>query len=130
MKYARPQRTVSIALNGRLKEDARVTYSYWSPHDGISRVALDICDLYHEKGTNTLFVLDYPSTLDGWTITGIRPHAGSEALKYEPGPCGGSILTIFPDGDEVQTYSFYIDYYNTLTEAKVSFDPQEGNVPP
>ena len=55
---------------------------------------------------------------------------GSEALKNESGPCGGSILTIFPGGDDVQTYSFYIDYYNTLTEAKVSFDPQEGNVPP
>lgn len=129
MKHARPQRTVSISLSGRFKDDAGVNYSYWSPHDGLSRIAIDVCDLYHEGGTNTLFVLDYASTLNGWTIVDIRPHAGSASLESVSGPAGGSILTIFPDGDDKQVFNFYIDYYNTLSEAEVSFDPQEANVP-
>jgi len=134
MKNARPQRSVSISLNGRFTEDTSVSYSYWSPHDGISRTALHVCDLYQEKGTNTLFVLDYLSTLNGWVITGIELNPNyappPEPLQSETGPCGGSILTKFPDGDGKWTYYFYIKYYNTLSEAHVRFDPQETNSPP
>lgn len=131
MKHARPQRTVTISLSGRQKSDARVVYTYWCPSDGLTRTDTPVCTLYNEKGTNTLFLLDYASTLNGWTIVGIEPNpADAPVLDSIPGPANGSLLTLFPDTDRPQIFNFYIVYLNTLTEQTVRFDPQEENTPP
>lgn len=131
MKQARPQRTVTISLSGRQKSDARVVYTYWSPDDRLTRVDSPVCTLHNEKGSNTLFLLDYASTLNGWTIVGIEPNPESApVLESIVGPANGSLLTLFPDTDRPEIFKFYIVYLNTLTEQQLRFDPQEDNVPP
>lgn len=131
MNHATPQRTVTISLNGMMVEDTDVRYSYWSPHDGTTRTATESCDLYQSTATNTLFILDYQSTRNGWTIVRTEPNpAGSPALPAVQGPANTSIMTMFPDQSPGETYSFYIVYRNTITDVTVRFDPQEGNRPP
>jgi len=131
MITATPQRTVTISLNGRMAEDTQVSYSYWSPRDGVSRSGMPTCDLYMACKTNTLFVLDYASTMNGWTITGIEPNpAGAPVLESIAGPANLSIMTLFPDDAPGESYKFYIVYYNTVTQLQVRFDPQEQNRPP
>lgn len=131
MKYATPQRTVTISVSGRMVEDAHVSYSYWAPHDGLTRTSTSVCDLYQSTATNTLFVLDFASARNGWTIVGTEPNpAGSPALPTIAGPANLSIMTMFPDRAPGETYSFFIVYQNTLTDVTVRFDPQEGNRPP
>lgn len=129
MTTAVPQRTVSICLLGRTADDAQISYSYWSPNDGMVRVASPICDMVNKKATNTLFVLDYPTTLNGWNIVGTKPkHPGAPTLATAVGPANTSIITFDPcliKGD----FAFYIIYENTITQSKVYFDPQEGNEP-
>jgi hypothetical protein len=130
MTYSTPQRTVNISLMGRAQDDARVTYSYWSPNDGLTRTAAPDCSLYQPGATNTLFVLDYPSTLDGWTIAGIEPNPpGSPMPEPIPGAQYMSIMTMFPESTKPEEFSFYIVYTNKITGEKVRFDPQERNVP-
>jgi hypothetical protein len=131
MKKATPQRTVTISLSGRMVEDTEVTYSYWSPHDGASRTDTPVCDLYQSTATNTLFVLDYAASQNGWIITGTEPNPpGSPALEAIRGPAKTSIMTMFPDRAPGESYNFYIVYQNTLTDVTVRFDPQEENRPP
>lgn len=131
MKHARPQRTVSIRLTGRRKSDAQVAYTYWTPSDGTTRTDSPKCELYNEAGTNTLFLLDYASTRNGWTIIGIEPNpADAPCLETILGPANTSIMTLFPDSDYPETFKFYIVYSNTLTEETVKYDPQEENTPP
>jgi hypothetical protein len=129
MEYATPQRTVAISLSGRMAEDTTVTYSYWSPNDGYTRTGSSSCDLYHKTTTNTLFVLDFASTQNGWTITGTVPKPfGSPSLKTTLGPANTSIMTHFKDKTpDDESFRFYILYTNTLTGADVRFDPQEEN---
>jgi hypothetical protein len=130
MEYAISQRSVSISLTGRTDKDAQVAYSYWSPNDGFTRTASQSCDLYHKVDTNTLFLLDYASTLNGWTITGIEPNPpGAPVPESILGPEHMSLMTLFRDGGKPVEYKFYIHYKNKITGAKVRFDPQEGNIP-
>lgn len=131
MKNAIPQRTVTISLSGRMVEDAQLTYSFWSPTDGYTRTASPACDLYQKTATNTLFILDYASTRNGWIILGTEPNpSGSPALETIPGPANTSIMTMFPNREPGEKYSFYIVYQNTITDVTVRFDPQEENRPP
>ena len=130
MKTATPQRSVTIAICGRSADDAQVRYSYWSPDDGLTRAATPRCHLDQACATNTLFLLDYQSSLNGWTITGVEPNpAGAPALETIPGPAGQSVMTLFPNLLVTETFKFYIVYTNTLTGAVVRFDPQEDNTP-
>lgn len=130
MKQATPQRTVTISVSGRTEEDARVSYSYWSPNDGLMRANTPVCDLYQKYSTNTLFVLDYASTQDGWTITGIAPNpSGAPALESIRGPKLTSIMTMFVESEQPELYKFFILYKNTITGASLAVDPQEGNTP-
>jgi len=130
MKTATPQRSVTIAICGRSADDAQVRYSYWSPVDGVTRTATPKCHLDQTRATNTLFLLDYQSSLNGWTISGVEPNpAGAPALETIPGPAGQSVMTLFPNLPVTETFKFYIVYTNTLTGAVVRFDPQEDNTP-
>jgi hypothetical protein len=130
MKQATPQRTVNISLMGRLQQDVRIAYSFWSPNDGFTRTAAPDCNLYQPNATNTLFILDYGSTLDGWTILRIEPNpAGAPMPETIHGPAHMSIMTMFPYSDKPEEYKFYIVYKNKLTDEEVRFDPQERNVP-
>ena len=131
MKQARPQRTVSISLSASNQSDAQVAYTFWTPSDGVTSTNAPVCDLYNEQGTNTLFLLDYASTLHGWTITGIEPNpAGAPCLESIRGPASTSLMTLFPDGSEPRVFRFYIVYENTLTGQTLMLDPQESNTPP
>jgi hypothetical protein len=128
MNTATPQRTVTITIYGKSADDAQIAYSYWSPNDGVAHTASPKCDLYQVRATNTLFLLDYQSSLNGWTITGVEPNpAGAPALETIPGPAKQSVMTLFPDLSVPQIFNFYLTYTNTLTGAIVRFDPQENN---
>lgn len=129
MTTAIPQRTVTITIRGTGQADARVNYSYWSPNDSMVRVAASRCDLIEKHATNTLFVLDYASTLDGWTMVRTSPNPeGAPALPFELGPEGTSLLTKYACRKQ-HNYAFYIHYKNTVTGGTAVFDPQEGNEP-
>jgi hypothetical protein len=128
MSTATPQRTVTISLSGTTEESTNVLYSYWSPNDGLTRVKIPKCELVQKGATNTLFVLDYESTLSGWTITGTQPNpAGAPALEAIRGPAGTSIMTMFPELSVPQIFNFFIVFKNTVTGASIMNDPQEGN---
>jgi hypothetical protein len=128
MNTATPQRTVTITIYGRGADDAQIAYSYWSPKDGVTHTTSPACDLVQTCATNTLFLLDYQSSLNGWTITGVEPNpVGAPALETIPGPAKQSVMTLFPDLPVPQIFNFYITYTNTLTGAIVRFDPQEKN---
>ncbi|MFL6673086.1 MAG: hypothetical protein ACJ8LG_07325 [Massilia sp.] len=131
MNHATPQRTVSISLTGRQEDDTQIAYSYWSPNDGLTRIASPTCDLYQKNATNTLFVLDYASALNGWTIVRTEPNPpDSPALESIRGPKNTSLMTMFPELHSHEVYNFYIVYKNEITDQTVKFDPQEGNIPP
>jgi hypothetical protein len=128
MNTATPQRTVTVTIYGKSADDAQITYSYWSPSTGVAHTASPTCDLTQTCATNTLFLLDYQSSQNGWTITGVEPNpAGAPALETIPGPAKQSVMTLFPDLSVPQIFNFYISFTNTLTGAVVRFDPQEKN---
>jgi hypothetical protein len=130
MNKATPQRTVTITINGKSAEDAQVAYTYWSPNNGATYTASPKCDLYQNEATNTLFLLDYQSSQNGWTISAVEPNpAGAPSLETIRGPAGQSVMTLFPELKVPQIFNFYIVYKNTLTGAEVRFDPQESNFP-
>ncbi|WP_296943300.1 hypothetical protein [uncultured Massilia sp.] len=121
---------MTISLSGRHENDAQVAYSYWSPNDGLTRSASATCDLYQKEDTNTLFLLDYAATRNGWTIVGTEPNpAGAPALDTIAGPDDLSIMTLFRTPVTPERFNFYIVYKNMITGATVRFDPQEGNIP-
>jgi hypothetical protein len=131
MTNATPQRIVNITLTGRHADETQVMYSYWSPNDGFVRSGGPNCDLYQQYATNTLFVLDYASTLNGWTIVRTEPNPpGTLGLEMIRGPKNTSLMTLFPDRHPGEVYNFYIVYKNEITGDTVRFDPQEGNIPP
>lgn len=130
MKNATPQRTVTINLSSRHAEEAQVSYSYWSPNDGFTRTATPICDLYSRQASNTLFVLDYQSTQNGWTMVGTAPNPpDAPSLAFITGPENTSLMTQFPDLHHEEEFKFYIIYRNVLNDQTLRVDPQEGNIP-
>jgi len=136
MTQATPQRTVNISVIERNDpalpppKNVQVAYTYWSPNDGMARTAWTKCDLIQTSATNTLFVLDYPSTANGWTIDRTEPNPpGAPALETVSGPAKQSIMTIFPELTVPQIFNFFIIYKNTVTGQEVGIDPQEKNVP-
>ena len=130
MTQATPQRTVSVSLTGRTEDDVEIAYSYWSPNDGTTRAGISECSLYQRSATNTLFLLDYASTRNGWTIVGTEPNPPeAPSLETIRGPASQSLMTMFPDIKEPQIFNFFMVFKNTVTGAVVRFDPQERNVP-
>jgi len=127
-KTAIPQRTITVSINGGANAP-RFTYSYWSPITGEEYRHAPKCHLLCNRPTNFLFILDYESTLDGWTITGTEPRRGSPALETTLGPNNQSVSNFNPHLNDSEIYYFAINYENTKTGAKVPVDPQEGNIP-
>lgn len=128
MPFSAPQRVITISVIGD-DEKAVVYYSYLSPVTGLVYLNAPVCDVLVDRPINTLYVLDYSATLNGWTVTGTSPHDHSPVLKSELGARNLSIMTINPYKTD-DTYSYYIHYANTLTGAVMMRDPQEANVPP
>jgi len=129
MTSATAQRTVSIGIQGTSGPNVQASYSFWSPNDGLVRVAANQCHLTNHRATNTLFVLDYQSTLNGWTMVEISPNPpGAPALEFLVGPQGTSLMTmdIF---EHMRKYAYFIHYKNTVTGGVAVIDPQEGNEP-
>lgn len=127
MPQAIPQRTITISLTGT-GEDAQAFYTYLSPITGLSYLGAPVCDLKCSQPTFCLYVLDFASTLSGWTIIDTTPVAGSGTLSQTPGANHLSVATFNPYTTD-STYNFYINYRNTITGKTVHIDPQEGNVP-
>lgn len=122
-----PQRTISLSVHGD-HAGAQVTYSYWSPIKGQDFHDAPQCDLLYSRPTRFLFVLDYWSTLNGWTITRTVPRHGSPELPTQIGPDHLSVSNCNSHmGGE--TIHFAIEYKNTRTGHSMSIDPQEGNIP-
>lgn len=126
MASSTPQRLITLSINGNDKY-AQVYYTYNCPVTGLAYINSPVCDLLCNQAVNCLFILDYASTLNGWTIINTTPN-GSPELKQVPGALNLSILTINPY-NAPDTYKFYINYKNMQTEAVINIDPQEGNIP-
>jgi hypothetical protein len=122
-----PQRTVTITVVGT-DDKSSILYNYVSPITGLSYTNSPTCDLLCNQPSYSLFVLDYISTLNGWVIVDTSPHGDSPVLSQVPGAYNLSILTFNPHTND-DTYRFYINYRNTITGARISVDPQEGNIP-
>jgi hypothetical protein len=122
-----PQRSISITILGTDK-DAQVVYNYASPITGLTYTNAPACDMLCNQPSYSLFVLDFPTTGNGWTIVDITPKGDSPTLSQTAGAYNLSILTFNPHTTE-DTYRFYINYRNSITGAKISVDPQEGNIP-
>jgi hypothetical protein len=122
------QRTITVTIHGN-NNDHYMTYSYWSPVKGIQYHQAPTCDLLCNRPTYFLFILDYESTINGWTITGTEPRHGSPALPTKLGPDNLSVSNYNDYQDKSKTYYFAINYQNTATGTKISVDPQEGNIP-
>jgi hypothetical protein len=126
MAHHFPQRIITLTVNGNDK-NAQVYYTYNCPVKGLAYINSPVCDLLVNHAINSLFVLDYTSTLNGWRIIDTTPN-GTPALEQYPGARNLSILTSNPY-DKPGTYKFYINYHNTQTDATIHIDPQEGNIP-
>lgn len=124
-----PQRFISISIDG-VQNNGRIFYSYTSPIFGITLINSPICDISVDQPTYSLYLLDFPSTMNGWVITGLTPKGDSPALTTEMGPQGLSIMTINPCDPATPTHQYYIHYRNSITGAEIKKDPQEGNVNP
>lgn len=124
-----PQRLITVTVHGDTF-GPRITYSYWSPLTGETVLHAPRCNLQCDRPEHFLFVLDYDSTLRGWTITGTEPRKGSPALETVLGPNNLSVSNYNPHENESETYYFAILYRNTRTEAEMAVDPQENNIPP
>lgn len=122
-----PQRVITISIVGT-DQSATVYYSYLSPVTGLAYTNCPVCDLVADQATNSLFLLDFISTSNGWTITAISPRRGSASLESVPGALQLSIMTINPYDPVDAVYKFYIHYENTVSGTQMERDPQEGNI--
>jgi hypothetical protein len=127
MPNAIPQRIITLTLVGT-DETTDVYYTYLSPVTGLSYTNCPVCDMVADQAVNTLFVLDYVSTLNGWTITGLHARKGYPSLEAVPGALNLSIMTINPY-TSMETYQYYIRYSNTVNGVEIERDPQQGNIP-
>jgi len=122
MTQPAPQRVITISINGT-GQDAQVYYTYLSPVTGLSYTNCPVCDMVADQPVNSLFVLDYFSTKNGWTITEISPRSGSPKLESVPGALKLSILTVNPFNNVDALYRFYIHYLNTVNGVEMERDP-------
>ncbi|MDQ2822406.1 MAG: hypothetical protein M3Y65_18850 [Pseudomonadota bacterium] len=129
MTQPTPQRVITISIAG-IGEKAEVYYTYLSPVTGLSYINSPICDLVADQAINSLFVLDYFSTKNGWTIMAISPRKDSPSMEFVRGALQLSILTINPYSNVGMVYQFYVHYLNTVSGVEIKRDPQEGNVEP
>jgi len=127
MTQPAPQRVITVSIIGT-GEDADVYYSYLSPVSGLSYTYCPVCDIVADQAINSLFVLDYFATQNGWTIAGSSPKEGSPSLESVQGALNLSMMTINPYSSPEAVYKFFIHYVNTVTGDEMERDPQIGNV--
>lgn len=124
-----PQRVITISIIG-VKNNARVFYSYVSPISGKIFSNSPTCEIDIDQPTYTLYVLDFASSMNGWTITGTVPNEDPRPLPFDIGPHGLSLMTDNPFDPMYRDHAYYIIYSNSVTGAGMRHDPQEGNVTP
>lgn len=124
---AAPQRTITVSIVGT-DEHAKVFYSYWSPIFGTSFVNSPSCDMKIDRPTYSLFVLDYQSSLAGWSFVKTGPDGASEQLKFQLGPENLSLSTYNPYTTDHDIYPYFL-YFKNVNGAQMKDDPQEGNIP-
>lgn len=128
MPQAIPQRVITLTIVGN-DSDAQVLYTYLSPVTGQSFINAPVCNMVCDRAVYSLFVLDYTSTLNGWTICETSSHDSSPSLLQVPGALNLSIMT-FNSFTTEHIYRFYIHYRNSLNGKTMKRDPQETNIPP
>lgn len=123
-----PQRIITISISG-VGTTARVFYSYTSPIYGITFLNVPTCDISIDQPTYTMFVLDFASSMNGWVFKGVLPRHDANPLPTVLAENTLSLTTFNPYDPEYPDHSYYIEYYNTVTEKGMKRDPQELNVP-
>ena len=122
-----PQRVITVTLVGN-DEKALDCYTYWSPMTGQIYTNSPTCEMVDDQPIYSLFLLDYFSTLNGWTVTGLEPVEKFACPDFKLGPNDLSIATADPY-ITIQTYRYSIGYANSVTGVKILRDPQQGNIP-
>jgi hypothetical protein len=125
-----PQRLIHVALR-EIGEKIAAFYTYTSPLFGTSYIDAPVCDIKSDRPTYTLYVLDFASTLNGWTIEGMELSDVATGLTWQSGPDNMSIQVFNPYTDSSSVHNFTIIYTNKNYHngRPVPIDPQEGNIP-
>jgi hypothetical protein len=126
-----PQRVIHVSLRA-IGDNIAAFYTYVSPLFGTSYIDAPRCDIKCDRPTYTLYVLDFASTLNGWTIHGADFVKNHDHLKASQGPENLSIQIFNPHRDNTSVDNFFIVYTNPnhCHGKLVPIDPQEGNIPP
>lgn len=130
-KLTAPQRVIQVSLR-QIGKKIAAFYTYVSPLSGISYIDAPVCDIKCDRETLTLYVLDFASTINGWTIHGADFGNNQDKLTFTLGPESLSIQVRNPYKDDWSVTNFSILYTNrAYHEGRlVPIDPQEGNIPP
>ena len=126
-----PQRVINVSLR-EIGDRIAAFYTYVSPLFGTSYIDAPFCDIKCDRPTFTLYVLDFASTINGWTIVGIETPRDTDKLTATPGPENLSIQVFNPHKNDDGVENFAIVYKNQNYQhgKLVPIDPQEGNIPP
>jgi hypothetical protein len=124
-----PQRVISISIAG-VNEDARVFYTYTSPISGAAFINSPTCDILIDQPTDTLYLIDFSASMNGWVFKGIVPRHDAKPLNIEISKNKLSLTTFNLYDPEYRDHAYYIDYYNIITDSPMAHDPQENNVRP
>lgn len=130
-KLGIPQRVVHVSLR-EIGNKIAAFYTYVSPLFRTSHIDAPFCNIKCDRPTFTLYVLDFASTINGWTIDGIEQAHDTDKLTATLGPERLSIQVYNPHDDDTSVENFSIVYSNQNHHhgEPVPIDPQEGNIPP
>jgi hypothetical protein len=111
-------------------EHGVVGYSYTDPKTGVTSPPKSAtCIINALAPFNTVYALDYHSTLRGWCFRRhIEPKNGSRPIPHQRAANRLSMTTMYETIDT--QYSFYLRFKNNITNLRCYDDPQEGNIPP
>ncbi|MEM8513764.1 hypothetical protein RCH14_003100 [Massilia sp. MP_M2] len=125
------QRVIHVSLR-EVGDNIAAFYTYVSPLFGTSYIDAPVCEIKCDRPTFTLYVLDFVSTLNGWTIQGADFLENPDDLTATAGPEHLSLQVFNPHNDDTSVGNFFIVYTNpNYRHGKlVPIDPQEGNIPP
>lgn len=123
MSDAKSQVPVLVSLDYDDNGELRAYYSWVDPSNHfISQ--MEACIIDAPTPFDTLFALDYPTGLKGWTLVSVTPADANPAPAFLIAKNQLS-LTVTIEGDI--SYKFRLNFYNTITKKPFSDDPQEGN---
>ena len=118
---------VSVFVGPIDDSTTQVRYSYTDP---VSKQPVDhapTCILNAPAPFKTVFVLDSPTTKDGWTYTGASPNGDGVVPAYSMTKDGLSLTTVTDVSSPA--YRFLLGFYNKITGGSLKDDPQENNLP-